>query len=76
MFSQVSIILFSRGSGVAETPLADPPRQTPLGRYSPRQTPPHQADASPPGMATAADGTHPTGMHSCLDIQVLLVHNN
>ena len=27
------------------------------------QTPP--ADTRPPRMATAADGTHPTGMHSC-----------
>ena len=36
------------------TPWADTPRQTPL----PGQTP-------PPQMATAVDGTHPTGMHSC-----------
>ena len=34
----------------------------PLGRHpSPRQTPP----PPPPVTATAADGTHPTGMHSC-----------
>ena len=43
---------------------------TPLARHSPhRQTPPGQTH--PPGqtlpqqMATAADSTHPTGMHSC-----------
>ena len=41
-----------------------PPAQTP-----PRQTPPGQTP--PPvhagiDMATAADGTHPTGMDSCL----------
>ena len=43
----------------ADTPLGRhpvPPRQTPLlGRHPP---PHHQT-------ATAADGTHPTGMHSC-----------
>ena len=25
----------------------------------------------PPGTATAAGGTHPTGMHSCCDIDLL-----
>ena len=46
-------------------PRATPPGQTPtLNRHtpwtdSPRQMPPPQQ------MATAADGTHPTGMHSC-----------
>ena len=40
-------------------------------RFSPReQTPPprsrHPREQTPPGeTATAADGTHPTGMHSC-----------
>ena len=33
---------------------------SPPGRHPTRQTPP------PPKTATAADGTHPTGMHSCL----------
>ena len=32
---------------------------TPLGRHPPR------ADTSPPPVATAPDGMHPTGMHSC-----------
>ena len=35
---------------LADTPWADTPRQTP---------------APPPETATAADGMHPTGMHSC-----------
>ena len=40
----------------ADTPRADtPPEQTPPG-----------ADTRPEHMATAADGTHPNGMHSCL----------
>ena len=26
--------------------------------------------------ATAADCTHPTGMHSCIDISVHFIHNN
>ena len=69
-----------RGRGcLADTPQADiPPRQTPpradtpiLGR-PPEQTPLPGRHPSPPGRhpclpetATAADGTHPTGMHSC-----------
>ena len=61
MFSQASVILST--GGVADTPRADiplpsacwdthPPAQCMLG-YMP-----------PPPAATAADGTHPTGMHS------------
>ena len=49
-----------------------PPRQTPLGRHtplgshSPGQKPhPLGRHPLPPETATAADGTHPTGMHSC-----------
>ena len=51
------------------------PGQTPsLGRHLPGQTPPTQCMLGyiPPSpvhagidMATASDGTHPTGMHSC-----------
>ena len=62
MFSQASVILFTAGGGGVSAPVhagiqnpswADPPwSDTPLGRH------PHE-------MATAADGTHPTGMHSC-----------
>ena len=37
----------------------NPPGQTP-----PVDTPPNQS-------ATTADGTHPTGMHSCFNLQVL-----
>ena len=47
------------------TPWAD----TPLGHTPPRQTHPWAHTPldrhATPGMATAADGTHPTGMHSC-----------
>ena len=28
------------------------------------------AGRDPPGMATAAGGTHPTGMHSCLNLHI------
>ena len=35
-----------------------------LGRHPPGRTPPPWADTPPP-MTTAADSTHPTGMHSC-----------
>ena len=55
-----------------------PPRQTthtPPGRHPPGQTPPRQTPSridtpprqtSPPPAITAADGTHPAGIHSCV----------
>ena len=52
-------------------PLSHHPRQTPpRGRHpqADRQTtpqPPPQADTPPQETATTADGSHPTGMHSC-----------
>ena len=49
----------------AHTPLAHTPGQTPhpTSADTPRQTPP--APPTPRETATAADGTHPTGMHFC-----------
>ena len=55
-FLHMSVILFTRG-GVH--PLADTPRQTPPSRHPLPET------------ATAADGTKPTGMHSCI---LILLH--
>ena len=64
----------------ADTPRQTAPGQTPPGTHTPQQTPPGQtppwadtpqadpwADTPPPApqTATAADGTHPTGVHSC-----------
>ena len=59
-------------------PRQTPPGRHPLGRHlgrhpldrhpwadAPGQTPPSPVHADI-DMATAADGTHPTGMHSCL----------
>ena len=40
-------------------------REYPAGRHSPRQT-------SSLETATAADGTHPTGMHSCCELNYWL----
>ena len=61
MFSPVSVILSTGGGGVH-----------PLGRHPLRQTtppppgrPPPWGRHSAPETATTADGTHPTGMHSC-----------
>ena len=49
----------------ADTPWADTPGQTPSpGRHNPGQTPPPRPPGQIPLVATAADGTHPTGMHS------------
>ena len=59
MFSQVSVILPTGGADTPrgrQPPWADTPKQTPPG-----QTPPSKT-------TTAADGTHPTGMDSCLTL--------
>ena len=63
---RVSRILSTGGCGV-HPPGRHPPRaDTPhAGPSSPRQTPSPWGDPPPPQTATAADGTHPTGMHSC-----------
>ena len=53
MFSQASVILFTGGVYPSMH----------WGRHPPRQTPLPWADPPPP-TATAAEGTHPTGMHS------------
>ena len=51
-------------------PSRHPPRSRPPWSTPREQTPPRRrtpGSRPPPGeMATAADGTHPTGMHSCL----------
>ena len=64
-------------SGIRAPPRADTPlwADNPLADTIPGQTPPHRqtsplADTphwanTPRQTATAADGTHPTGMHSC-----------
>ena len=73
MFLHVSAIL-STGECLADSPLgrhpqADTPLGRPLGRHPQADTPPTDTPlgrhAPPPVTATAADGTHPTGMHSC-----------
>ena len=59
---------WSRHPPGADThPEQTPPEQTPPEQTPPRADTPSGADIPPlPGdMATAADGTHPTGMHSC-----------
>ena len=49
----------------ADTPWADTsPGQSTLGRHIPLSRHPLPGQ-TPPMMATAADGTHPTGMHYC-----------
>ena len=79
MFLHLSVILFTGGGrGVSASvhagihpPWADSPPPS-LGRHPPEQTtppgrhiPPGQTLPPPQQTATAADGTHPTGMHSC-----------
>ena len=50
---------------LADTPGADIPRQTHHSETPLEQTPQAHTPHSPQQTATAADGTHPTGMHSC-----------
>ena len=62
MFSQVSVC--PQGGEVSNLPGQNPwadtvPGQTPPGRHPLGRHPPQQ-------MATAADSTHPVGMHSCM----------
>ena len=67
MFLQVSVILSTEGGGglpkcmLGYTPL--PRRSTPPAK----EIPPPPAPPPTPEIATAADGTHPTGMHVCCD---------
>ena len=65
----VSVILFTGGGGVCLSTYWDthPPGRLPLGRHPSRQTP-HPGQTPPQQTATAADGTHPTGMLSCLSL--------
>ena len=61
-------LLLARHPPLVDTPLADPPLTFPPARHpSPgRHTPSWQTPLRPQVTATATDGTHPTGMHSCL----------
>ena len=43
-----------------------------LGQIPPWADTPPTGQTSLPEMATAADGTHPTGMHSCLCVVLAL----
>ena len=75
MFSQTPVILSTGGRCTTPVSRHPPPGQTPtradtLQADTPRQTPPwadttlvrHHPGQTPPW---AADGTHPTGVHSC-----------
>ena len=77
MLLHLSVILFTGGClpqcmlGYtplqADTPRADTPWADTPWTDTPRQTPPWQTPHPPSQQtATAADGTHPTRMHSCL----------
>ena len=70
MFLHLSVSHFVRRGGGVHPLGRHPHRQTsPLGRHPPPGRHPPRADISPgqtpPKTATAADVTHPTGMHSC-----------
>ena len=91
MFLHLSVILSTGGGVSSRHPQADaslgqtPPCVTPPKQTPPRQTPPPARQTPPPARqtetATAANGTHPTGMHFLLllgytshcDIHIMLV---
>ena len=62
MFLPLSIILSTGGVLHTHPPWADNPHG---------QTPPRQTET-----ATAADGTHPNGMHSCFRLRFRVQHRN
>ena len=64
MFLHVSVILFTGGRGVSQHALG---QASPLGRH------PSMHWGRHPLTTTAVDGTHPTGMHSCLQWQIYIV---
>ena len=73
MFLHLSVILFTGGVCLSARDQAPPPRPAPPLE----QTPPSGSrHPSPPGAetATAADGTHPTGMHSCYLLRFMPIH--
>ena len=69
-YTCLSVILFTVGSTWAGTP--PPARYTPPGRYIPQEGTPPPGKVHPPwpqcmlGYGQQAGGTHPTGMHSCM----------
>ena len=74
MFLHLSVIL-STGGGLCvwQTPPGQTPPagRHPLGRHPPWANT-HLEQSHPPETATAADGTHPTGMHSCCEIVFII----
>ena len=66
MFLHLTVILYTGGGCLPLGPGGVHPlgrHLPPLGKHPPGHTPhPH------PETATAADGTHPTGMHSCITV--------
>ena len=77
MFLHLSVILSTEGCvsqhalGQAPPLGRNPPGQTPWGD-TPVQTPPGQTPRAdtPQQTATAADSTHPTGMHTCFHLRL------
>ena len=52
--------------GAGTLPGADSPGQGTPRKQTPYTRHPLEAGTTPPETATVADGTHPTGMHSCI----------
>ena len=61
-------VILSTGGGVHLPRQILPRADSPLGRHPlPGRHPPRQTPPPHPETDTAADGTHPTGMHSCFE---------
>ena len=71
MFSQASVILFTGGRFVADTPLG---RHTPPGRHPPGQTPPCPVHAGIYPLLSACWDTHTPLPSACWDTATCPVH--
>ena len=67
MFSRACVKNSVHRGWVSIPPWQTPQEDTPIGQTLP------WADTPPPPnqTATAADGTHPTGMHSCFKVKII-----
>ena len=87
IFLHLFVILFT--GGICLSACWDPPQEQtpPREQIPPRSrppradtTPPEQADPRPgkqtPAYGLRAAGTHPTGMHSCLNVFYIFVYGN
>ena len=65
IFLQACVCPQGGGPASVHAGIHTPPKNPPQGKPPGSRHPPEQTTPPPRETATAADGTHPTGMHSC-----------